>query len=64
MVSRQTALSDKFLDVTMREGISQIPTDGAENDRRFEVPPFEKRRSRFTYAHSLADPSAGFATQP
>jgi len=40
VVSRETSLGQKFFDVTIREGISQIPTNSAKNDRWFEVSPF------------------------
>jgi len=41
VVSRETSLCQKFLHVTIREGISQIPADRTKNDRWFEVSPFE-----------------------
>src|SRR6266478_6314234 len=57
VVSRETSFQEQFLDVPIRKREPQIPTDCANNDLGFEVPPFEQRRPRFdhgTYC-SLSD---------
>jgi hypothetical protein len=41
VVSRQTSFREQFLDVPIRQREPEIPTDRANNDLRFEVPPFE-----------------------
>ena len=41
VVCSQTSFTDKLLDIAIREGISQIPTDRTKNDRGFEVPLFQ-----------------------
>src|SRR5258707_10550460 len=57
VVSRETSFQEQFLDVPIRKREPQIPTDRANNDLGFEVPPFEQRWPRFdhgTYC-SLSD---------
>jgi hypothetical protein len=49
VVSRETSFHEQFLDVSIRKREPQIPTDGANNEFRFEVPPFEQRRPRFDH---------------
>ena len=65
LVRRQTALGQKFLHVTIREGIAQIPTDRAKDDRWFEV--FANLNTAGRGLHtgtSLADLRVRFATHP
>jgi hypothetical protein len=67
VVSRETSFQDQFLDVPIGKGEPQIPTDGANNDLGFEVPPFEQCRPRFDHEiHcSLSDSFTQFiATLP
>ena len=62
VVSRQTSFREQFLDVPIRKREPQIPTDCANNDLGFEVPPFEQRRPRFDHRAycSLSDSFAEF----
>ncbi len=39
--SAQTALFEQLFDVSQRQGVSQVPADGAENKDGFGLPPFE-----------------------
>jgi len=41
VISRETSFHEQFLDITIRKREPQIPTDRANNDLGFEVPPFE-----------------------
>src|SRR5215471_14381247 len=41
VVHREAALGHKFLDVTIRKGIAQVPSDRTYDDHGFEVSPFE-----------------------
>jgi hypothetical protein len=49
VVSGETSFHDQFLDVSIGKREPQIPPDGANNEFRFEVPPFEQRRPRFDH---------------
>jgi hypothetical protein len=49
VVSRETSFHEQFLDVPIGKREPQIPTDRANNDLRFEVPPLEQRRPRFDH---------------
>jgi hypothetical protein len=42
VVNRETSFHEQFLDVPIRKREPQIPTDRANNDLGFEVPPFER----------------------
>jgi hypothetical protein len=52
VVSRQTPFDEQLLDVPIRKREPQIPTDRANNDLGFEVPPFKQGWPRF--GHRLA----------
>src|SRR4051794_8398174 len=41
VVHLQTALEEQLLDVTVAQGIAQIPRDGLQDQRRLEVPTLE-----------------------
>src|SRR5262249_60599229 len=56
VVDRQAALAHKFLDVTIREGIPQVPSDRTYDDHGFEVSPFEQGRPGFAHRTSLPEP--------
>jgi len=62
VVSKETSLHEQFLDVPIRKREPQIPTDRANNDLGFEVPPFEQRWPRFDHGIycSLSDWFAEF----
>jgi hypothetical protein len=49
VISRETSFYEQFLDVPIRKREPQIPTDRANNDLGFEVPPFEQRWPRFDH---------------
>src|SRR6202171_2415677 len=49
VVSRQTPFHEQFLDVPIRKREPQIPTDRANNDLGFEVPPFKQGWPRFDH---------------
>jgi hypothetical protein len=57
VASRETSFQEQFLDVPIRKREPQIPTDRANNDLGFEVPPFEQRWPRFDHGAycSLSD---------
>ena len=59
VVSRKTSFQEQFLDVPIRKREPQIPTNRANNDLGFEVPPFEQRGPRFDHGIycSLSDSS-------
>jgi len=52
VVNRQTPFDEQLLDVPIRKREPQIPTDRANNDLGFEVPPFKQGWPRF--GHRLA----------
>ena len=52
MVSWQTPFEEQLLDVPIRKREPQIPTDGANDDLGFKVPPFKQGWPRF--GHRLA----------
>src|SRR5262249_35053173 len=64
VVGSQTSLAHKLLDIAIREGISQIPTDHTKNDRWLEVSPFKYGWPWFAHSISLSEPRTGFATLP
>jgi hypothetical protein len=43
VIRRETSFHEQFLDVPIRKREPQIPTDRANNDVGFEMPPFEQR---------------------
>src|ERR1700687_5758555 len=45
MVGVQPALVEQLFDISQRERASQVPADGAENQDRLWLPPFEDRWS-------------------
>jgi hypothetical protein len=46
VIGVQTSLGEQLLDVPVRQGKTQIPTNRQMNDFRFESPPLEKTRNR------------------
>jgi hypothetical protein len=49
VISGETSFHKQFLDVLIRKREPQIPTDRANHNLGFEVPPFEQRRPRFNH---------------
>jgi hypothetical protein len=42
MIDRETPLEHQFLDISIAQGITQIPADTTYNDFGLEVAPFER----------------------
>jgi hypothetical protein len=45
VVNPDTRLRQKFRYLAVRQAEAQVPTDGAQDDLRFEVPPLEQKRT-------------------
>jgi hypothetical protein len=41
MVDLQASLDQQFMDIAIRKRVAKVPTDGTEDDRGCEMPPFE-----------------------
>jgi hypothetical protein len=53
MVDLQASLDQQFLNIPIREGVSQVPSDSTKNDLGSEVPPLEDWRL-LEFCHSLS----------
>ena len=49
VVRREISFQEQLLDIAIGQREPQIPTDGANNDLGFEVPPFEQRWPPFDH---------------
>jgi hypothetical protein len=54
VIGRETSFQEQFLDVPIRKREPQIPTDCANNDLGFEVPPFEHAGRVLIMEHTAA----------
>ena len=46
VIGVQASLGEQLLDVPVRQGKTQIPTNGQKDDFRFELPPLEQTGNR------------------
>src|SRR6202022_1170065 len=66
VIGVQTSLGEQLLDVPVRQGKTQIPTNRQKDDFRFELPPLEQTGNRRRKEHwrSISDHSCKVETLP
>ena len=66
VIGVQTSLGEQLLDVPVRQGKTQIPTNRQKDDFRFELPPLEQTGNRRRKEHwrSISEHSCKVATLP
>jgi hypothetical protein len=57
MVNVDAALRQEFLDFTVREAVAEVPTNGANDDLGFKLPPLEQPRSPVHVPVQATNPS-------